>query len=154
MFTCLRSTIPPRSHFPVTRGEPRCPKDHFMIRASSLRWLSACIVAVFLTALSMSLKAEEQAQFTLVRLSKATFKNGNSEHKKEVEPHTFAWGSTMVSAFQVARVFGGGGADVGFATSTDGGQTWTSGYHPGLAVNHQHGTFSVDRDPAVAGAAA
>ena len=119
-----------------------------MIRASSLRWLSACIVAVFLTALSMSLKAEEQAQFTLVRLSKDTFKNGNSEHKTEVEPHTFAWGSTIVSAFQVARVFGGGGADIGFATSTDGGQTWTSGYLPGLTVNYKNGSFSAASDPA------
>ena len=121
-----------------------------MIRASSLRWLSACIVAVFLTAPSMSLKAEEHAQFTLVKLSKDTFKNGDSEHKTEVEPHTFAWGSTIVSAFQVARVFGGGGADIGFATSTDGGQTWTSGYLPGLTVNYKNGSFSAASDPAVA----
>ncbi|MBV9572011.1 MAG: exo-alpha-sialidase, partial [Alphaproteobacteria bacterium] len=98
----------------------------------------------------MPLKAEEQAQFTLHRLSKDTFKNDYSEHKTEVEPHTFAWGSTIVSAFQVARVFGGGGADIGFATSTDGGQTWTHGYLPGLTMNYKHGSFSAASDPAVA----
>src|SRR5947208_13779336 len=112
-----------------------------MIRASSFRWLSACLVAVFLAALSMSLKAEEQAQFTLVRLSKDTFKNGNSEHKTEVEPHTFAWGSTIVTASQVARVFGGGRAAIGFATSTDGGQTWSSGYRAGPHGHYKHGSF-------------
>jgi len=31
----------------------------------------------------------------------------------------------MVAAFQVARVADGGGADLGFSTSTDGGKAWT-----------------------------
>jgi hypothetical protein len=91
-----------------------------------------------------------QAQFTLIKLSKDTFHNGYSEHKTEVEPHTFAWGSTIVSAFQVARVHDGGGADIGFATSTDGGVSWTKGYLPGLTINYKGGSFTAASDPAVA----
>ena len=55
------------------------------------------------------------AQLPLVKLSTDTFHNSDSQHRTEVEPDTYAWGSTIVSAFQVARVSGGGGADVGFA---------------------------------------
>ena len=79
--------------------------------------------------------------FPLVKLSTDTFHNSDSEHKTEVEPDTFAWGSTIVSTFQVARVYAHGGADIGFATSTDGGKTWTSGYLPGLTVNYKGGAW-------------
>ena len=90
------------------------------------------------------------AASNLVRVSLDPFSNSSSEHKTEVEPDTYAWGSTIVSAFQVARVFGGGGADIGFATSTDGGTTWTHGYLPGLTVNFKGGTFASASDAAVA----
>ncbi|MEO8726087.1 MAG: sialidase family protein, partial [Acidobacteriaceae bacterium] len=36
------------------------------------------------------------------------------------------------SAFQVGRIYGGGAADIGFATSTDGGTSWTSGLLSGI----------------------
>src|SRR5216683_805899 len=38
-------------------------------------------------------------------------------HATEVEPDTFAHGSTVVTAFQVGRVFNGGASDIGWATS-------------------------------------
>src|SRR5581483_4879023 len=79
------------------------------------------------------------AAVSLIKVSTDTFTNSASEHKTEVEPDTYAWGSTIVSAYQVARVFGGGGADIGFSTSTDGGSTWTHGYLPGLTVNYKNG---------------
>ncbi len=101
-------------------------------------------------AIVLMLSMQAQAQSGLVKLSTDTFKNSESQHRSEVEPDTFAWGSTIVSAFQVARVFGGGGADVGFATSTDGGTTWTSGYLPGLTNNYKGGTFTAASDAAVA----
>ena len=44
------------------------------------------------------------------------FTNSDSEHKTEVEPDTFAWGNTIVSAFHVGRrpgSIGWGSADVG-----------------------------------------
>jgi hypothetical protein len=88
------------------------------------------------------------AQVPLVKISADKFSDSDSQHRTEVEPDTFAFGSTIVSAFQVARIFGGGGADIGFATSTDGGKTWTSGYLPGLTVN-KGGSFSAASDASV-----
>ncbi len=43
----------------------------------------------------------------------------------EVEPDTFSYGATIVSAFQAGRYGGGGASNIGWATSTDGGATWT-----------------------------
>jgi hypothetical protein len=101
-------------------------------------------------ALSIALVMPAAAQSDLVKLSTDIFHNSDSEHKTEVEPDTFAWGSTIVSAFQVARVPNGGGADVGFATSTDGGKTWTKGYLPGLTDHYKGGSFTAASDASVA----
>jgi hypothetical protein len=106
------------------------------------------LMLTFAVALAMAIPA--RAQSTLVKLSTDTFHNSDSEHHTEVEPDTFAWGSTIVSGFQVARVPNGGGADVGFATSTDAGKTWTSGYLPGLTDNYKGGSFTAASDAAVA----
>lgn len=88
----------------------------------------------------------------LTRLSTDTLSNSTSQHATEVEPDTFAFGSTIVSAFQVGRIFFGAAADVGFATSTDGGATWTNGLLPGLTIFFQGGTssFNAAGDPSVA----
>src|ERR1035437_9791351 len=90
-----------------------------------------------------------QAQVSLTQLSEDTFTDTPSQHATEVEPGTFSYGSTIVSAFQWARIFGGGGADIGFATSTDGGATWTNGYLPGITI-YEGGTNSAARYAAVA----
>ena len=57
-----------------------------------------------------------------VRLSTDAFTNPGSQHATEVEPGAFAFGSTIVTAFQVGRIFGGGASDIGFATSTNAGK--------------------------------
>ena len=73
--------------------------------------------------------------FTLDRLSTDTFANPDGQHATELEPATFAFGSTLVTSFEVARGAGhSGGADIGFATSTDAGATWTSGFLSGLTT--------------------
>ncbi len=90
-----------------------------------------------------------RAETKLKKLSTDTFTNSYSEHKTEVEPHIYAYGSTIVSAFQVARWYSGGGADIGFSTSTDGGTTWVHGYLPGLTQNYKGGSFYTASDPAV-----
>jgi len=56
-------------------------------------------------------------------------------HRSEEEPDTFTAGSTIVSAFQVGRFFNGGADDIGFATSNDGGKTWTHGFLPGMTTS-------------------
>jgi len=109
-----------------------------------------CWISAMAFTLATLLATPAQAQLTIVKLSTDTFTNTYSTHKSEVEPHTFSFGSTIVAAFQVARVFDGGGADVGWATSKDAGATWTSGYLPGLTINFQGGTFTAASDAAVA----
>ena len=104
-------------------------------------------------AVSLLLATQAHAQFTVVQISADRFKNADSVHRTEVEPDTFAWGSTIVSTFHVARrpgTQGWGSADVGFSTSTDGGSTWTYGYLPGLTVNYKNGPYYGAADPSVA----
>lgn len=86
---------------------------------------------------------------SLVKLSTDTFSNANSQHATEVEPSAFAYGSTIVTAFQVGRIFGGGSADIGFATSTDNGITWENGFLP-ATTQFQNGAFLAISDPSVA----
>jgi BNR repeat-like domain len=71
----------------------------------------------------------------LTQISSDPFTNPDSNHKTEVEPDTFAFGNTVVSAFQVGRFFDGGASDIGWATSTHGGETWAHGFLPGATVN-------------------
>src|SRR5438477_2838739 len=73
-----------------------------------------------------------QANVPLTLASSDPFTNASSQHQTEVEPDTFANGSTVVAAFQVGRFFNGGGSDIGFARSADGGATWTHGFLSGL----------------------
>jgi hypothetical protein len=69
----------------------------------------------------------------LKRVSSDPFTNASSQHATEVEPDTFAAGSTVVAAFQAGRFFDGGGSDIGYVRSTNGGSTWSvSGFLPGL----------------------
>jgi hypothetical protein len=74
------------------------------------------------------------ATVPLVKLSTDTFTNATSQHATEVEPDSFAFGSTIVSAFQVGRISGGGASDIGYAISTDAGVTWNHGLLPGLTT--------------------
>jgi hypothetical protein len=111
-----------------------------------------CASALCLAALAagMLFTSLAHAQVSLTQLSQDTFTDSPSQHDTEVEPGTYSYGSTIVSAFQVARIYGGGGADVGFATSTDGGATWTNGFLPGITIYEGNGRNSADSDAAVA----
>lgn len=59
-------------------------------------------------------------------------------------------GSTLVAAFQTGRIAGGGATDIGWATSTDGGATWTHGFLPGLTQGEGSGPYEAASDPVVA----
>ncbi len=111
-----------------------------------------CAGRLFLLILSATLilTAFAPAQIALTQLSQDTFNNQTSQHQSEVEPGAFSYGSTIVTAFQVARIYDGGGADIGFATSTDGGLTWTNGYLPGLTIWEGNGSYDAASDAAVA----
>jgi hypothetical protein len=86
----------------------------------------------------------------LTKISSDPYSIGPGQHATEVEPHMLADGSTIVAAFQVGRISPGGATDVGWATSTDGGSTWTHGYLPGLTTGEGTGPYDAASDPVVA----
>jgi hypothetical protein len=86
----------------------------------------------------------------LIQLSSDPYTIPPGQHATEVEPHMLANGSTLVAAFQTGRIFGGGGTDIGWATSTDGGATWTHGFLPGLTTGEGSGPYDAASDPVVA----
>jgi hypothetical protein len=87
----------------------------------------------------------------LTQVSNDPYTDAQAQHQTEVEPDTFRFGNTIVSAFQVGRVFGGGASNIGWATSTNGGATWTRGFLPGITANGSPpGPYGRVSDPAVA----
>jgi hypothetical protein len=76
---------------------------------------------------------------------------GPGQHETAVEPDSISFGNTVVAAFQIGRWPTGGASGIGWATSTDGGASWTSGVLPGLtAQSPSSGPYSRASDPAVA----
>ena len=101
-------------------------------------------------AFSFLLAGFAWAQVPLVRISTDTFSNSSSQHATEIEPDTFAFGSTIVAAFQVGRALHGASSDTGFATSIDGGKTWTSGFLPGISrAQDPSNPYDLANDPGV-----
>ena len=71
-----------------------------------------------------STAAREPGGANLTQISSDPFTIGPGQHATEVEPHLLANGNTLVATFQVGRISDGGATDVGWATSTDGGNSW------------------------------
>jgi hypothetical protein len=86
----------------------------------------------------------------LIQISSDPFTVAPGQHATEVEPHLLSNGSTMVAAFQTGRIAPGGATDIGWASSTDGGATWTHGFLPGLTTAEASGPYDAASDPAVA----
>jgi hypothetical protein len=93
--------------------------------------------------------SDPAATVPLTQLSSDKFSNASSQHATQVEPGSFSFGSTIVTSFQVARISGGGGADIGYAISNDGGTTWQNGLLPGLTTFQGAGTNSAVSDTSV-----
>jgi len=87
---------------------------------------------------------------TLLQVSVDPFTNTGSQHATEVEPDTFAFGSTIVGSSQVGRFTDGGASDISYDTSTDAGVTWQHGFLPGITTFQGGGSFARVSDPAVA----
>ncbi|HYM77304.1 MAG TPA: sialidase family protein [Candidatus Dormibacteraeota bacterium] len=85
----------------------------------------------------------------LTQISSDPFTVSPGQHATEVEPHMLSNGSTLVAAFQTGRIAPGGSTDIGWATSTDGGATWTHGFLPGLTTGEGSGPYDAASDPAV-----
>jgi hypothetical protein len=85
------------------------------------------------------------------QLSRDPYRTGSGQHETQVEPDSLSSGRTIVTAFQTGRFTDGGAANIGWSTSRDGGQTWTSGFLPGTTVfSTPGGTLDLVTDPVVA----
>ena len=105
------------------------------MRLTSPRFLTAALLPPVVVAGLFLGAGSAAANVPLTPISADPFTDAQAQHRTEVEPDTFAFGSTIVSAFQVGRVFGGGASNVGFATSNNGGRTWTHGFLPATTGN-------------------
>ena len=103
---------------------------------------TAALLALSVTALGGPAHAATPAASAtpaatgLVQVSSDPYTDSQAQHATEVEPDTFAFGTTVVSAFQVGRVFGGGASNIGWARSTDGG----AHLDPRLPARHHRAT--------------
>ena len=93
--------------------------------------------------------SDPPATVPLTQLSSDTFTNASSQHATEVEPGSYSFGTTIITSFQVARISGGGAADIGYAISNDSGATWQNGLLPGLTSFEAAGTNSAVSDTSV-----
>jgi len=87
----------------------------------------------------------------LQRLSSDPYTNTTSQHKTQVEPDTFSYGSTIISVVQSGRFTDGGSSNIGWATSTNNGATWKHSFLPGTTVYATPaGKYARVSDPSVA----
>jgi hypothetical protein len=120
-----------------------------LLAVRPVRTLPVMVTGV--AALALALAPVTSANVGLLLLSADPYTNAASQHATEVEPDTLAVGSTVVTAVQVGRVFGGGSANIGFATSTNAGASFTNGFLPGTTVNADPaGIYAAASDPSVA----
>ncbi|HEV2260154.1 MAG TPA: sialidase family protein [Streptosporangiaceae bacterium] len=134
---------------------PGATTRHRRARRAGLRAaLLAAALITPLTAVSATATPARAAQPGVTQISSDPYSPGSAPaaaHATEVEPDTFAQGSTVVTAFQVGRVFNGGASDIGWATSRDGGVSWTHGFLPATtAASTPTGPFFSVSDSSVA----
>jgi hypothetical protein len=91
------------------------------------------------------------ANVVLTQVSSDPYTNPTSYHATEVEPDTFASGSTLVSTFQAGRFEDGGASNIGWATTSNSGASYAHGFLPGTTVfSSPAGPYDRDTDPSVA----
>jgi len=113
-------------------------------------FLLASWAVLGICATPIATHAQDAPAVTLTQISTDPFTVGPGQHATEVEPHVLANGTTEVAAFQTGRIAPGGATAIGWATSTDGGNTWAHGFLPGLTTGNGGGLYDAASDPAVA----
>src|SRR5579885_1260725 len=99
--------------------------------AGGSRLILSAMLALLLSLASTGLVFANE---TLIQISSDPYTNGTSQHKTQVEPDVYSFGSTAVATFQSGRFFNGGASNIGWATSHDGGLTWKHGFLPGTTI--------------------
>jgi hypothetical protein len=140
--TALHTAASPGINEVTTMHLPHCTVRSRFVRGVAIIVPSVVAVVVFTSTAAY-------ANVALTQVSNDPYTDTQAQHQTEVEPDTFQFGNTIVSAFQVGRVFGGGASNIGWATSINGGATWTNGFLPGITTN-AGGTYLQVSDPSVA----
>src|SRR5262249_13205544 len=123
------------------------------LRGDTVRyWKSSAGAVVAVLAVVAAPVGAAEANLALAQVRRHRLANSTSQHATEVEPDTFAAGSTVMGAFQVGRFFSGGATDIGFARSGNGGKTWgPPGFLPGMTFSAGDASpFERVSDPSVA----
>ena len=123
-----------------------------MLLLSRFKWQTRVVLA-FVCSLLLVLSASgfALASVRLVQISSDPYTNSTSQHHTQVEPDIYSFGSTIVAAFQTGRFYDGGGSNIGWATSSDKGNSWTHGFLPGTTIfATPPGIYTRDSDPVVA----
>lgn len=91
------------------------------------------------------------ANVTVTQLGTDPYTNTTSQHLTQVEPDTFAFGTTIVAAAQTGRFYDGGASNICFSTSTNSGASWTAGCLPAVTkYATPAGAYDRVSDPVVA----
>jgi len=100
----------------------------------------------------LALAGPALAAVPLTTVAQDPYTNTDAWHQALVEPDTYSFGSTIVATFQGGGRFPDGGSDnIGWATSTNNGATWTSGELPGTTqYSSPPGIWNRISDPSVA----
>ena len=125
-------------------------RQRTIVSGKTLQALLVIALGAALLPAPLSRAQDAAARPTLTQISSDPFTIGPGQHATQVEPHTLANGTTLVSAFQTGRIVNGGATAIGWATSTDGGTSWTNGFLPGLTTGNGGGPYDAASDPAVA----
>jgi hypothetical protein len=114
--------------------------------------LGLAVAALLVTASVVSSSKSASSGPVIVQISQDVFTNKGSQHQTQVEPGSFAFGNTVVVAYQSGRFdLNGGASDVSWATSVNGGKTWNYGNLPGITkYTHSIDPFNRASDPTVA----
>jgi len=121
--------------------------------ASSLtrRRVARSLVVPGALAMVVALAGTALAVVPLTTVSTDPYTNTQSYHQVELEPDTYSFGSTIVGVFQTGRFPDGGANNIGWATSTNNGTSWTNGFLPSTTVYaNPPGPWDRISDPSVA----
>src|SRR5579863_2242576 len=123
-----------------------------MSRFSLSRWRTrATLAGVVALILTLTSSIFAFAAVPIVQISSDPYTNSTSQHQTMVEPDTYSFGSTIVSAIQSGRFTTGGASNIGWATSTNGGGSWTNGFLPGITrIDNPANPYDRVSDAAVA----
>jgi hypothetical protein len=123
--------------------------SHMQRRISAITILALAFLLFSLVFTTSAQAYVHPAGQALTQIASDPFTNSSSQHKTVVEPDVYSHGQTVVATFQQGRFSTGGASDNGWATSHDGGATWTYGSLPNLTTHSGGNTYHRASDPVV-----